>query len=372
MAAPPLRQWLVPFDSTDEFDGMFVVNRSRAPESVPRLPVLRLSSSAQPAGEQTAITASSLAAPNLARAFDDGDVIWLDSRRKLARSILSRRANANTLLVTERCDNRCNFCSQPPNDLPDVALYRDATIALLNFGTDEYVGISGGEPTLNRPAFLSLLQNLEDFACPTKLHVLSNGRSFADECFAGKVSAAAGTRTVLWGIPLYGHRSSLHDALVGQPDAFAETVTGLLNICSRGFNVELRVIPTQQNIAHLPAIVRFVVSSFPGIGLISVMNIEPKGWARANYAKLYVPVRDQNASLMAAVEVADSARRHIRLFNYPLCLLTEELRPFCVRSISDWKNYYPQECADCRLLSECGGFFSSASGLFREAVEVQE
>ena len=46
---------------------------------------------------------------------DDGDVVNINQFRQL-RVILSRRANHNTLLVTERCNNLCLFCSQPPRE----------------------------------------------------------------------------------------------------------------------------------------------------------------------------------------------------------------------------------------------------------------
>jgi len=373
----PIRPWLTKFEGSGELDGMFVVRRSRAQGRIPHLPILQPNGAGSyavrlPGGHSDDHPETALYCPDIELMFDDGDVIWLDSRRRLVRSILSHRANANTLLVTERCDNRCHFCSQPPNDLQDVELYRSAAIAILNFDTDQYVGISGGEPTLNRSAFLNLLKVMNSFGNRTKLHVLSNGRNLADPGFATEVGVAANGRDILWGIPLYGHRASLHDALVNAPGAFTETVAGLLNALGLRFRIELRIVPTLGNVAYLPAIVRFVTSSLPGIEVISIMNLEPKGWARTNYKRLYVPVQQQNPALIDAVGIARLAGCDLRLFNYPLCLLAEELRRFAVRSISDWKNYFPPECERCALRTECCGFFASASGIFRETVQVQE
>src|SRR5690606_28385331 len=70
---------------------------------------------------------------DVARYLAEGDIIWLDQKYQQIRTVLSSKANANTLLVTERCENRCEFCSQPPNDLPDSMLYTNATLSLLNF-----------------------------------------------------------------------------------------------------------------------------------------------------------------------------------------------------------------------------------------------
>jgi His-Xaa-Ser system radical SAM maturase HxsC len=372
-----LRTWNLPYRADRHVDGLFVLNKSNARHlPIPHLPVIvahgkgtyRVLNHAGRDGDDEDVPRIFL---DDVGAFDDGDIVWLDSRRQLVKSVLSTRANANTVLVTEQCDNRCTFCSQPPNDRPDNQLYLNAALAILNFDAVGYVGISGGEPTLNRRAFISLLRTLNDFGNRSKLHILSNGRSFADESFTQKVVELVAKRPLLWGIPLYGHESSVHDPLVGADGAFIETVNGLLNLCGYGQSIELRIVPSKQNIYNLRDIVQFVVSSFSSVRIISIMNLEPKGWGRANYGSLYVNVRDQSSSLRSAVSVACTANREVRLFNYPLCLLPNELRRFAVKSISDWKNYYPDECSGCRILEECGGFFASATGKFREVVEVQ-
>ena len=52
--------------------------------------------------------------------------------------------------------------------------------------------------------------------------------------------------------------------------------------------------------------------------------------------------------------------------NYPLCLIDSSLRKDAIKSISDWKNYYPDECQDCTKKELCGGYFSSAYNKFIE------
>jgi hypothetical protein len=113
-----------------------------------------------------------------------------------------------------------------------------------------------------------------------------------------------------------------------------------------------------------------VAVTLSGIGVISIMNMEPKGLARHSFATSYVPVRDQVRALEEAVTVAMRYGLPVRLFNYPLCLLSESLREVAVKSISDWKNYYPEECNKCRLRDECGGLFSSAEGRFLEQIKA--
>lgn len=301
--------------------------------------------------------------------ISEGDVVWVDKGRGLVRTVLSSVANANTLLLTERCDNYCQFCSQPPNEKPDSHLYERAFLSLEAFRSDEIVGLSGGEPTINKAAFLTLLKNLNDFNIPTPLHILTNGRSFSDASFTSEVFDLIKERDVLWGVPLYGHHSSLHDGLVQADGAFLDTIAGLQRMLAKGARVELRIVPVQRNLAHLPHIVQFVSSALGPVEWISIMNMEPKGFARKNFDDLFVPVRSQSTYLSEACAIAGSSGVPVHLFNYPLCLLPVDLRDLAVMSISDWKNYYPDGCNECALREGCGGFFASATGKFIEDLE---
>lgn len=376
--ARTVRQDTVTFYSSEPISGLFVVGKpNNGDPRIPPLPALCLEESQRSADSVFVSTEKQRAGPNIIYCedlhtnFAVGDIVSLDSRSSRVRTVLSAKSTANTLLVTERCENRCIFCSQPPNEWPDTELYIRAALALLNFDSRDYVGISGGEPTYNDRAFIRLLRVLNHYGVNTPLHILTNGRKFSKRSFVVEVEKLVRGREVLWGVPLYGHRASLHDHLVDAPGAFVETMQGLLNLGDTGQIVELRIIPTQQNLKHLADIVTFVVSQLPSVGIISIMNLEPKGWARKNFDNLYVPVAKQNSFLTAAVKIADFARRDVRLFNYPLCLLDQPLHKYSYKTISDWKNYYPQECTECRLFDDCGGFFASATGRFIEKLEVQ-
>ncbi|RYY02289.1 MAG: His-Xaa-Ser system radical SAM maturase HxsC [Gammaproteobacteria bacterium] len=365
--ANPLRVSKLRYDG-DIPEGLYVVGSSSvANPGVPHLPTIGAD---QPSpGTYNLNLSVDLHCPELFDAYDQGDVIWVDSKQKLLRNILSRRANSNTLLVTEQCDNRCSFCSQPPNGLPDSELYHRATLALLNYNTDGYIGISGGEPTLNRNAFLAMMRILQTSNDKTKLHILTNGRSFSDQNFLTSLTDYVQGREIAWGIPIYGHTQKIHDSLVGASGAFLETINGLLNLAATGQTIELRIIPVQENLHHLGHLIEFIASALPFVSVISVMNLEPKGWARNNYERLVTSVKEQSKWLSQMVEVANVRGLDIRLFNYPLCLLPEDIRTYAAQSISDWKNYYPDQCDGCELRKNCGGFFTSAVGNFIEEVK---
>ena len=367
----PLRVSKVPY-SGSLAGGLYVVGDSQVRKrSLPHLPTLGAGQHSPgvinvPVNSEAS---GSINCPDLFDHFAHGDVVWADERHNLLRSILSKHANSNTLLVTEQCDNRCTFCSQPPNDYPDAELYHKATLALLNYESESFVGISGGEPTLNRGAFLSMLRILKGAGNKTPLHILTNGRSFSDSLFIEQLSEFIQSRDIVWGIPLYGHTSAIHDSLVRAEGAFLETVSGLMNLGAAGQAIELRIIPVQENLPHLMRLIDFIAHSLPFISVISVMNLEPKGWARNNFRDLVVSVERQASILQNMVKSAEIRGLAIRLFNYPLCLIPEDIRKHAFQSISDWKNYFPSACDTCQLKSSCCGFFTSSVGNFIETVE---
>ena len=50
-------------------------------------------------------------------------------------------------------------------------------------------------------------------------------------------------------------------------------------------------------------------------------------------------------------------RMNVSLYNFPLCTIPDFYRKYAVRSISDWKQKYLDECTGCVEKDYCGGFF---------------
>lgn len=352
--------------------GLYIVGDSNAAKiDIPHLPTL---GAKNPMDETKNYTRGELHSfgvdeKYLFDSYSQGDVIWFDSRHSVFRGILIEKANSNTLLVTERCDNRCSFCSQPPNNLADIELYQKAALAILNFNSPGFIGVSGGEPTINRHGFQTLLSVLDTFNTPSSLHILTNGRAFSELRYLQEIKSSISNTEIMWGIPLYGSHHGIHDELVGAKGAFVQTVQGIINLGAYDQCIELRIIPMRSNITDLLGLMEFIACSFPHVSIVSIMNLEPKGWARKNFEEMYVGVSDQVETLLQMVSVARLRDISVRLFNYPLCLLPESLWDYSSRSISDWKNYYPESCSGCTVKNQCGGFFTSATGKYLDQVE---
>jgi len=297
--------------------------------------------------------------------IEDGD-IGIVNNGNMLRVILSRRANHNTVLVTERCNNSCLFCSQPPKTGNDDWLLSQSALAIASFSLNGVVGVSGGEPLLYGDDFLHFIDFIIENSPGTALHVLTNGRKFSDVSFTRQMKERSDKIKITFGIPLYSSRSSVHDYLVGSEGAFDETVRGLINAGNSGINIELRIIPTQANYTELDDIVEFTGRVFSNINQISLMGLESIGWARKNWSSIFVEHDSYSEKILSVVETAQKSGIPLTIFNYPLCHLPERAWGFATQSISDWKNYYPKECDECTQKSSCAGYFSSSKGRFHQ------
>jgi hypothetical protein len=75
---------------------------------------------------------------------------------------------------------------------------------------------------------------------------------------------------------------------------------------------------------------------------------------------IWIDPIDYRAELAQAVDLLARRRIKTMVYNHQLCLIDSSVWPYAVRSISDWKNEYHNECTVCAVRDRCGGFFSSS------------
>ncbi len=290
----------------------------------------------------------------------DGDVVRIEPERGALTALYRRSANANSLLVTERCDNYCVMCSQPPKSHDDSALVDELleAIPLMSADTPE-IGLTGGEPSLLGPRLVELIDALHRYLPRTAVHILSNGRSFADPDFARAIAEAKHPDLMI-GIPLYSALSEDHDYVVQARGAYDETVRGILNLKRYGVRVELRFVIHRDTYEGLPEFARFVARNLLFVDHVALMGLELMGFARSNLDAIWIDMADYQSELKEAAFALDRAGLRVSIYNHPLCVLGPELHPFARASISDWKNRYFDECDGCAKRPECGGFFASS------------
>ena len=289
-----------------------------------------------------------------------GDVVRISPKGDQARALYRRISSHNTFLVTERCDNYCVMCSQPPRKIDDDWIIDEIleTIPLIDPETRE-LGFTGGEPTLLRGRFLEVLSACKTHLPKTSIHVLSNGRSFSDASFA-KAWADVDHPDLMVGIPVYSDISTEHDYVVQADGAYDETLRGILNLKRLQQRVEIRVVLHRHTCHQLPRLAEFIARNLLFVDHVALMGLELMGFARANVDNLWIDPAEYQEELKAAVRLLDFAGIRTSIYNHQLCVLDPALWPFAVKSISDWKNEYHSTCNSCRERERCGGFFASS------------
>lgn len=289
----------------------------------------------------------------------DGDVIALDPGSRRFRVLYRRASKDNTFLVTERCNHYCLMCSQPPRKVNDGWIVDEISdcIGLIDPVT-ESIGFTGGEPLLEGRRFLSLLTKMRDRLPSTAVHVLTNGRAFADDAVA-VAWAEIQHPDLMAGIPIYAAVDYIHDYVVQAQGAFDETVLGILRLKDKGQRVEVRLVLHAITAPRLRQTCEWFARNLPFVDHIALMGLENTGFALANQELLWIDPLDYAADLASGVQTLKTAGVNVSVYNLPLCLLDRSVWDVAVQSISDWKNAYLPICSGCVVQDRCSGFFST-------------
>ena len=112
--------------------------------------------------------------------LDAGDVIGIHTPSGKFRTLYRHNSRHNSFLVTERCNNYCLMCSQPPKDIDDRWILNEIrqSLPLLDKDT-RTLTFTGGEPLSDWADFVSILADCRDQLPKTAVQVLTNGRAFA-------------------------------------------------------------------------------------------------------------------------------------------------------------------------------------------------
>ena len=291
----------------------------------------------------------------------DGDVVRMEPRG-VVRTLFRSASHHNALLLTERCNSNCLMCSQPPKDRDDRYLADEAlaVVRLIDPQKTEWLCLTGGEPTLLGERFLDLIELCRDHLPRTHVHVLSNGRRFAEPAWTAAV-ASIGHPNLTFGVPLYAPIPEIHDFIVQSRGAFDETMIGLHQMAHRGLRVELRTVLHRQTIPHLRGLADYVFRNLTFVEHVALMGLEPMGYVRKNWELLWIDPLDYQQELESAARFLHLAGMNVSIYNLPLCVLPRVLWRFARQSVSDWKNIFLPECTRCTERERCAGLFASAN-----------
>lgn len=283
-----------------------------------------------------------------------GDVLLVEPEQQQVQRLVRARSKHNTFLITERCDQLCVMCSQPPKKT-HVDYFRHFKAAAILAPTNATIGMSGGEPTLYKAELFDLIEFAATLRPDLRFHVLTNAQHFTEED-VGFLSSEVG-RKILWGVPLYSENAELHDRLVNKRGAYDLLMRGLAILCRSGAPTELRTVVMQDNVHELPALARFITTHVPFADPWAIMQLERIGYARNRWSQLFFDHSEDFSSIAKAVEIARLSGVPAILYNFPLCTVPSLYRRFAPSTISDWKRRYEPECEGCLAKPFCGGFF---------------
>jgi sulfatase maturation enzyme AslB (radical SAM superfamily) len=195
--------------------------------------------------------------------ISDGDVLGLDFRKGYVRSLYRIGSSFNTIFATDQCNSNCLMCSQPPKDVDDSGIVAEhLRLIRLIPATTESLGITGGEPTLLGEGLFAVLTECKHRLPLTRLHMLTNGRTFAHMPTVRKLAAIQHPNLTL-GIPLYSDVASHHDYVVQANGAFDQTMLGFHNLATHSVRIEIRVVLHRQTYKRLPKLARFIYRNVP-------------------------------------------------------------------------------------------------------------
>ena len=208
----------------------------------------------------------------------------------------------NWVRLNYDCNDRCRFCLDADN-------HDGSQRSRAEVGADILAGrrrgatrliLSGGEPTIH-PDFVDFVR-LGIRAGYQTVQTISNGRMFAYEEFLRR-SLDAGLGEIT--LSIHGPNARIHDALVGNKGAFAQTTAGLrAALAVPGLVVNVDVVANRANIAHLPAMLDLFYDW--GVREFDILHIVPFGRAYDDgRGRLFYDLDAARPHLARALEFAE-------------------------------------------------------------------
>ena len=266
----------------------------------------------------------------------------------------------NVLFITNKCNSNCIMCTDSnahrKRDLGDQKKYLTRIIERMPSDTP-HITITGGEPTLLKWDFIDLLSLCKDKFKQTNFLMLSNGRTFSNNEYRKAFLESLPNHFRL-AVPIYGSNAFDHDQITRVNGSFEQTTYALKHL-QRQLELEIRIVIMRNNYHKLPQIAEFIVKNIPYTHTVSFMGIELLGNAAVNRADLWIDYEATMPYVSESIKILISSGIDARIYNYPLCNVPKNLWSITVKSITDYKIRYKDECSMCSQRDLCGGFFFS-------------
>lgn len=347
----PSLHFLIPVESRSEFDSI---------KRIAQGGITNIALALTSGDIELSSIGGSMPVVNLNRLSDiePGDVVAVSPTDRTLHVLLRASDTHHALFLTNRCNNNCLMCSQPPTRHDDSWLVEETLCAIRHIkNAPARLGLTGGEPLLLGENLRKIFDTIGVFCPDTIVEVLTNGRLLSDPAVVAYLMDELQT-SVSWFVPLYGHADFLHDFIVQTPGAFDETLSGLLALQSYGQPIQLRIVLIEPILTVLPQLCEFIGKNLPFVREVALMGCEPTGFALANQAQCEVDLAHWQPMLEQSIRVLNRHAIPAILMNIPLCTVSPALWPLATKSISDWKHTFAEECGPCSQKDNCCGLFA--------------
>lgn len=256
--------------------------------------------------------------------------------------------------ITFQCNSNCISCIY---DTRQIKYKKSSPIhqqkdLIKQYDWDDIIGITGGEPTLNKDLF-----EIIDFArneFPEKeIFLVTNGRAFVSQDFVKRMAYLKLKRFKL-GIPIYSHDPKIHDKITRVKGSWNETVKGIENLLENDFLVEIRVIVEKMNYRDLKKTAEFITEHFKGVGRVVFINIKYTGNAFLHRDKVFVRYTEAVPFVQKAADVLVKKGIETRLFHFPLCTIDRKYWHMATGITKSKRELtYLKQCLYCDVQEEC-------------------
>ena len=258
--------------------------------------------------------------------------------------------------ITFRCNNNCiscildtHFYSRLQSDIP---LKQIIDVIGSMKEKNNYLGVSGGEPTL-RKEFFDILSYARKKHPDLYIFIVTNGRMFSYKSFTKKL-ADLDLGNYMVGVALYGHNREIHEKITRARNSFKQTVKGIKNLLSFNIPTEVRIIISKLNYKILPKISEFIVNNFKGVDRVVFINMKYTGNAFLNRNKIFVRVRDVAPYAEQATDILLESGFNTRLYHFPLCIIKRKYWDLAKGVTKDKRELcFAPQCKECIKKQDC-------------------
>lgn len=238
-------------------------------------------------------------------------------------TVTARVPNKITIILTRRCNQRCEFCFDASNILCPGAVSHmsldtvDRIIDTLRVSTDDpssfNVTLSGGEPTLH-PQFLEVLQRIS--TAGFTITILTNGQRFASRRFMAEV-----LRYNIWNLQfsIEGASPEVHDRRVGCRGAWERLVRAIENARAFGVRFITNTTMTHTSVQDMFPVIDFLNEL--GVPKMNIGNTLPECAGRNRKVMMEYP---------EVVEIAERLTLYALSKRIPFSFITP--LPLCLKA----------------------------------------